>query len=67
MENREMHQLQRLYIQETNFYLAGLKGGVSEDELQKHKERIKELSQQLDARSRSGSNDPSSTLNRRHP
>ena len=66
MENREMHQLQRLYIQETNYYLAGLKQGVSEDELQKHKERIKELSRQLDARNQRG-NDPSSTLQRRHP
>jgi hypothetical protein len=66
MENREMHQLQRLYIQETNYYLAGLKQGVSEGELLKHKERIKELSQQLDLRSR-GSNDPSSMSKRLHP
>ena len=66
MENREMHQLQRLYIQETNYYLAGLKQGVSEGELLKHKERIKELSQQLDLRTR-GSDDPSSMSKRLHP
>ena len=60
-----MHQLQRLYIEETNHYLAGLKQGISRDELQKYRERIRELSQQLDARSRA-ENDPSSTLNRRH-
>ncbi|MCW3074774.1 MAG: hypothetical protein JWP69_1843 [Flaviaesturariibacter sp.] len=65
MENREMHQLQRLYIQETNYYLANLKQGVSGPELDKQKERIKELSRQLDERYRGGS-DPSSSWNRKH-
>ncbi|MDB5253544.1 MAG: hypothetical protein JWP27_2713 [Flaviaesturariibacter sp.] len=65
MESREMHQLQKLYIQETNRYLAGLKQGVAGDELDKQKERIKELSRLLDQRYHGGS-DPSSNLRRHH-
>lgn len=65
MENREMHQLQREYIQQTNFYLASLKLGVSGEELQKQKERIKELSRELDQQFRTVT-DPSSHSKRLH-
>ena len=65
MENREMHQLQRLYIEETNRYLACLKQGVSGEDLNKQKERIKELSRELDRQFRTNA-DPSSMMKRRH-
>jgi hypothetical protein len=65
MENREMHELQKLYIQETNNYLESLKRGASGEELQQQKQRIKELSQIMDQRMR-GETDPSSSPRRWH-
>jgi uncharacterized protein with von Willebrand factor type A (vWA) domain len=65
MESREMHQLQKLYIQETNRYLASLKEGVAGTELNRQKERIKELSRLLDQRYHGGA-DPASNLRRHH-
>jgi hypothetical protein len=65
MENREMHQLQRMYIQVTNSYLESLKKGASSDELAQKKAQLLELSHKLDQRNR-GSADPSSSARRQH-
>jgi hypothetical protein len=65
MENREIHELQRLYIKETNNYLESLKQGASGEELAKQKERIKELSRMMDQNPRLDS-DPSSSPRRWH-
>lgn len=65
MENREMHQLQKQYILETNHYLSILKQGLSGEQLIKQKEKIKELSRLLDQRYQ-GTTDPASNLKRRH-
>jgi hypothetical protein len=65
MENREIHELQRLYIKETNNYLESLKQGASGEDLAKQKERIKELSRMMDQNPRLDS-DPSSSPRRWH-
>jgi hypothetical protein len=65
MENREMHELQKLYIQETNNYLESLKRGASGEELLQQKQKIKELSQMMDQRIRHET-DPSSCPRRWH-
>jgi hypothetical protein len=65
MENREMHELQKLYIQETNYYLEALRRGASGEELAVKKEKIKELSKMLDQKA-TGEADPSSSPRRWH-
>jgi hypothetical protein len=65
METREMHELQKLYIQETNNYLECLKRGASGEELLQKKERIRELSKMMDQNMR-GETDPSSSARRWH-
>ena len=65
METREMHELQRQYIQETNNYLESLRRGASGDELEQRKQKIKQLSIMMDQRMR-GESDPSSSPRRWH-
>jgi hypothetical protein len=65
MENREMHELQKLYIQETNNYLESLKRGASGEELAQKKDKIRELSKMMDMNLR-GETDPSSSPRRWH-
>jgi hypothetical protein len=49
MENRELQDLQRRYIEESNAFLEGLRQGVSSELLARKIEKIKALSRLLDA------------------
>ncbi|WP_345254069.1 hypothetical protein [Flaviaesturariibacter amylovorans] len=64
MENRERHQLERLYVQQTKQYLQSLRAGASSSELEMQKERILQLSQQMDKGGHYG--DPSAHRLRGH-
>jgi len=65
MENKELRKLQKLYIQESNAFLEGIRQGVSWEFLNKKKEKIRELSRLLD-QERNDSRDPSSNRQRMH-
>ncbi len=60
MGSRELRDLQKQYIQESNAFLECLRQKVSFDILDKKREKIKEISRLIDEHSRD-SNDPSST------
>ncbi|RYZ00154.1 MAG: hypothetical protein EOO11_02630 [Chitinophagaceae bacterium] len=64
MENRERHQLERQYVQQTRKYLQSLREGAPSSELEMQKERILELSQLMDKGVRYG--DPSGHRLRGH-
>ena len=63
MGSRELRDLQKQYIQESNAFLECLRQKVSFDILDKKREKIKEISRLIDEYSRD-SNDPSSTRRR---
>jgi hypothetical protein len=65
MDNRDMHQLEKLYVRETQQYLRQLREGASHLQLADQKARVVELSQMLDRKGRN--TDPSANLLRRHP
>jgi hypothetical protein len=64
MENREKHQLEKLYVLETQQYLQKLREGASHEQLDEQRHKVLELSRLLDQEGRSG--DPSCRQLRQH-
>ena len=60
MDNGELRELQRQYIEESNAFLECLRQKVSLEILEKKRQKIKEISRLIDENSRRN-NDPSSS------
>ena len=60
MDNSELRELQRKYIEESNAFLECLRQKVSLEILEKKRQKIKEISRLIDENSRRN-NDPSSS------
>lgn len=63
MENEELRELQKLYIQESKAFLECLRQNVSLEVLQKKREKIRKIYNRIDELS-NGRNDPSSDCKR---
>ncbi|RYY40938.1 MAG: hypothetical protein EOO08_04100 [Chitinophagaceae bacterium] len=64
MENRERHELEKLYVHATQNYLRQLREGEGEQRLADQKAKVLQLSRMLDQRG--ASTDPSASMLRRH-